>query len=354
MLTLRPGPIILNVYALIAGSVGVLRLAVAVVLVSVAYRTWVGWRAAADPQKRAAVEDRAYLLFLLAFFIAGLNVVSWPLLYLVLQSYVPEWPGVMCVYGVLRIGLGSEGPSQYLPGLLQLLQVLKPALVFLTGTWLVLYSVHRRSRTPWLLLPILMLLIIIGMSSSLDAIAEIAYLAIPKKNEFLASGCCTVPREVGAAAANPGHLPPSQHPWLVAAYYGTNGAVLLALRRYRILGALRSELPSLLPLALVAAAAILSSALFLTQVLAPSVLKMPEHHCMFDLIPRAPHVILGMVLFLWGCASLGWATAAKRLGTSPETQSFIKVFVMCLLHRGERGYLYSTILMSCAWVAARW
>ena len=56
----------------------------------------------------------------------GLGLASWPLLYLLLQSYVPEWPDVMCIYGVTRVGAGSVGASRFLPGLVTALQVLKP------------------------------------------------------------------------------------------------------------------------------------------------------------------------------------------------------------------------------------
>src|SRR5439155_23868242 len=130
-----------------AGAIALLQLVLGGVLVILGWSVWRRWRDSNGSEQKGVIEDRTYLLFLQACFLAALNVVSWPLLYLVLQSYVPEWPGVMCIYGVTQIGAGSEGPSHYLPALLRLLQALDPAVVFLTGAWLTLYSLHRRSRS---------------------------------------------------------------------------------------------------------------------------------------------------------------------------------------------------------------
>ena len=90
-----------------------------------------------------AVERNAYLMMTLALVLLGLGLASWPLLYLLLQSYVPSWPGVMCIDGVTRIGTGSLGASRFLPGLLTALQVFKPLLMLMGGAWLVIYLANR-------------------------------------------------------------------------------------------------------------------------------------------------------------------------------------------------------------------
>src|SRR5262249_16054841 len=136
--------------------------------------------------------SRGALLFLLAFLLLGLNLAAWPLLYLLLQSYVPEWPGVMCIYGVTQVGTGSLGASRFLPELLKTLQVTKPALVFGGGARFVLYGVNRRTVAAPVLGRVLLALTFLGLFAELDATAELAYLAIPKKEEFLSAGCCSV------------------------------------------------------------------------------------------------------------------------------------------------------------------
>src|SRR6266567_550145 len=189
---------ILNAYAVLDAFVALLRLPLGLLVVGLGAGAWRRYRRlprvlanAATPGEREALEDRNYLLSLLALLLVGLNLASWPLLYLLLQSYVPEWPGLMCIYGVTRVGAGSEGASRFLPGLLAALQGLKPLVVFGSGAWLVLYLLNRRTRTAPLLGRVFLALVACGALTAADAAAELAYLGIPKKEESLSTGCCT-------------------------------------------------------------------------------------------------------------------------------------------------------------------
>src|SRR3712207_9054229 len=117
---------ILNAYAVLDGFVSLLRLGLGLLVLGLGFSAWWTWaRYAPAAEDRKALEDRCYLVFLLASLLLWLNVASWPIFYLLLQSYVAEWPGVMCIYGVTRIGTGSVGPSRFLPALVTTLQVTK-------------------------------------------------------------------------------------------------------------------------------------------------------------------------------------------------------------------------------------
>src|SRR4051794_36975076 len=113
---------ILNAYSVLDAFVALLRLPLGLLAVALGAAAWRRWHRLAGPEDRKPLEDRNYLLSLLALLVLGLNLAAWPLLYLLLQSYVPEWPGVMCIYGVTRIGAGGVGSSRFLPGLLTALQ----------------------------------------------------------------------------------------------------------------------------------------------------------------------------------------------------------------------------------------
>jgi hypothetical protein len=343
---------ILNFYALLAGSLDLLRLPIGGLVAALAWGTWRRWRASPSAEQRTALEDRLHLLSLLAVFLFGLNLVSWPLLYLVLQSYVPEWPGVMCVYGVTRIGLGSEGASRALPVLLQWLQVLKPALVFLLGAGLVLYRAHQVSRTAALLGRILGLLLLVGIASSADAAAETAYLVIPKKHEDLAAGCCTVSEEPGAAAPQEGRVAAAQRPVVAGAFFALGLGLVLALARSATGAATGRRLPRLGPLLLLAGAVIPLGATFLTEVLAPAVLGLPFHRCAYDLIPGAPEILVGVGLFAWGSLCAGWAAVARYLAWTPESAAALPLLVRGFLRQSAYGTFYALVLASSAlWVA---
>ncbi len=340
---------ILNAYAVLAAFLALLRLPLALLVVGLGIATWRSYRRLSGPEERKRLEDHNYLLSLLALLLLGLNLASWPLLYLLLQSYVPEWPGVMCIYGVTQVGAGSMGPSRFLPGLIATAQAIKPLVVFGSGAWLVLYLLNRGTKTSPLFGRVLLSLVLCGLLSLTDAGTELAYLLIPKKEEALATGCCTgafeAPSEPwGALTAVVGG--PAARPWLSLAYYLCNLAMVAALaartRRWRPAG----TGPGLVLLLLGAGVAFVVSSVFLVEVGAPTVLHLPYHHCPYDLIPRAPDVLFGIALFIWGTFSVGWACVAGWLARSSESAAFLGRAVSRILFMAFCSYLGSVVLMS--------
>src|SRR5690242_14227943 len=104
-------PMILNAYAVLDGFVLLLRLLLGclVFALSLAYPVKECLSITVNRKDR---EDRFYFLFLSAIVLLALNIACWPLFYMLLQSYVSQWPGVMCIYGVTRVGAGSQGASR--------------------------------------------------------------------------------------------------------------------------------------------------------------------------------------------------------------------------------------------------
>jgi hypothetical protein len=341
---------ILNAYAVLDAFVSLLRLGLGLLVLWLGLSAWRTWRRQAlGPEDKTSLEDRCYLLFLLAGLLVWLNVLSWPIFYLLLQSYVPEWPGVMCIYGVTRIGSGSLGPARYLPGLVTALQFLKPALVFLSGAWFVLYLVNRRTRTAPLTGRVLVLLLVAGLVAVADSAAEVAYLAIPKKEEFPSGGCCTTVFD--AAPGGSRFLPralvgENLVPWLVAAFYAVNGGMVLALligvrlcrRRLR---------PAWLGFLLAGAAlSVAVNALFLVEVVSPRLLRRPYHHCPYDLVSSAPEGLAAVALFLGGACCVGWACVAAGLGANTESRAHLPRMVARLLSVAFLCYLWSMVMIS--------
>src|SRR6185436_8372344 len=70
-----------------------------------------GLRDAAETRRAAAPAEGDDRRPLLAATGVAVAVASWPLHYLLLDSWVARWPGIMCVEGVRRIGTGSLGPA---------------------------------------------------------------------------------------------------------------------------------------------------------------------------------------------------------------------------------------------------
>jgi hypothetical protein len=339
---------ILNAYAVLDAFLSLLRLLVGLLTLGLGVAAWRRSRGPDAEAERAAPEDRGYLLSLLALLLLGLDLASWPLLYLLLQSYVAEWPGVMCVYGVTRIGSLSVGISRFLPRLLTALQLLKPVLVFGSGAWFVLYLLNRRTWTGALSGRLLLVLAACGLLAVADAGTELAYLAIPKKEQRLSAGCCTGAFEERAGfwgSLTDALAAPARRPWLFAAYYATNGLMVAALFGYsRRPGSVRPL--GLVPLLAGAIVALAAGGVFLVEVVSPAVLHLPYHHCPYDLIPGAPDVLVGVALLVGGTFSVGWACVAGWAGRCPETGPFLGGTLGRLLFLGFCFYLGSLVMMS--------
>jgi hypothetical protein len=347
---------ILNAYAVLDAFLDVLRLGLGLWLVVLALAACrLGTRSEIALEERKKLEDRCYLVFVLGGLLLGLNVVSWPLFYLLLQSYVAEWPGVMCIYGVTRIGTGSIGPSRFLPKLVETLQVTKPALVFLSGGWFVLYLVNRATRTAPLTGKVLLLVVAAALLGVGDAAAEGAYLVIPKKEEFLASGCCTEAlnedkQPSGFLADNPEEEDKAVR-WLYAGYYSSNILLVLLLGRF----AWRDVLPParwLVPLLLAAALCLVVNTVFLGAAAAPRLLHLRYHRCPYDLVKGAPESLVAVALYLFGCFSVGWACLAVWLGRSGESLDVLPSLVGRLLGLGFVACLCSLVMMSLELILA--
>jgi hypothetical protein len=278
----------------------------------------------------------------------ALNVLAWPIFYLLLQSYVAEWPGVMCIYGVTRVGTGSIGAARFLPTLLTVLQITKPLVVFLGGSWLALHLVNRETRTGPLSGRVVLILSACGLLAAGDAAAEIAYLGIPKKEEFVSAGCCLADFE-GASASRfyPGGLfTEGGRGWLYVAYFGVNAGLIAALGG--AVRASRTHTPAgwLVPLFVGGLLAVAVNAVFLSEIAAPRLLRMPGHHCVYDLIPRAPEALPAAVFGLLGCFFVGWGCVVGWLGRSPEAVALVPGMVGTLFRFAAVGLGLSALLLS--------
>jgi hypothetical protein len=346
---------ILNAYTVLDSFTSLLRLVFGLLVVAQAVPAWWRWTASLPAERKGLLEDRSYLLLLLAFVLLVLNVASWPLFYLLLQSYVGEWRGAMCIYGVTQIGARSIGPSRFLPGLLTALQVTKPALVFLTGAWFVLYWINRRTATAPLMSRVLLVVTLVGLLAVVDAGIECTYLAIPKTEELLSTGCCTLVFDTGSrtslrfvAAILGSHHPPR----LSAAYYVINIGMCLGLAAYVSRPAGGVPCVGLGPLVLGALVSLPVSLLFLIEVASPTLLHLPNHHCPYDLLPNVPESMVPIALFVLGCFAVGWACLAGWLGNTPETKPYLARTVRTLLGLALVGYLGSVAMLSLEMVLA--
>jgi hypothetical protein len=340
---------VLNGYTILSIFLCMLRLLLGVVVVVVGLSAWRLSRRTPQAESMELVENRSYLLFLSGTVLIGLNVVSWPILYLLLQSYVQEWPTVMCIYGVTKIGAGTLGTSRFLPDLLTALQWSKPFVVFLSGGGYVLYLINRRTRTAPILNRVLLALLLMGAITVVDAAVEGAYLMIPKTETRLAGGCCTNALE--SVLQDSKFIPQirlndRQRPYLITAYYSLNLAMIAGLLAHVVF---RPQQPNGKWKWMLLVGGLFSipvSLLFLIEIASPTILGLPFHHCPYDLISAAPESVVSVALFSMGCFSVGWSFMAVRFGSCDQTRGFLQEYVSKLLFIALFGYASSLVMMS--------
>jgi len=269
-----------------------------------------GAREARTPPEPEA-EARRPLLALTGAALVAVALAGVPLLYLLMASWVPRWPGVMCVEGVRRIGMGTTGAVRFLPDLVVALDATKLLVVFLAGAWAVL----RRAPGAPAARAAALALAALGLVAALDGAAALAYVAIPKEEVYPAAGCCTVAlpggaREAGltrAGSPGEGGSGPLAAGFIAAAVLLGIGAGLL--RRFPASG--RGRTAALSVLAALAAASLPLASGFLDDVAAPRLLGLPWHHCRWCAFARAPVSLVGTVLFLGAAFAAGWAQVSR-------------------------------------------
>ena len=342
------GSMILNGYAVLAVFLALIQLTLGVIVLRLGVVA-LKRRAAPAPGTEAAADSRLALLVLLSGVLVGVAALAWPLLYLLLDSYVPQWAGVMCIQGVTRIGTGSLGAAGWLPTLIDVLEVTKPLLVFATGAWLVLHLVDRKTRTSPLHGRVLALVVVAGCLAAIDAAAQLAYVGIPKKEQFLAQGCCTVgPGAVSSTAGEP------TSPWVPVTFYVFLVAVLAAAWRADVaarrgLAETRTRTAILL---LGVLASIPVGVAFLHDIASPAFLGKPGHRCVYCLISSSPLGVAAVSLYLVGILATAWACVARALGAHEETRPFLSAPTSALTRAGILGYAAAGLIATARWITA--
>jgi hypothetical protein len=266
-----------------------------------------------------------------------------------MQSYIPQWPGVMCIYGVTQVGSGSLGASRFLPALVLTLQWIKPVTVLLSGSWLVLYLLNRRTRTGLLAPRVLIMVGLVGVVAACDSAVEAAYLLIPKTEHFLSAGCCTASGraptiaglvlERGIAGEGHGSL-------ITGAYYVIHIGMVFVLAVCGLPSRLRGAAHWLWALLLGGLASLAAWVLFVVDVVAPLLLHERNHHCPYDLMAQAPASLVATAALAAASLTLSWTCVAAWFGQSAETGFWVERAVRRGLRISCCGYIVSVIVLS--------
>jgi hypothetical protein len=319
-------------YVALGAFVSALQVAAAAWAIVLSLQAWLSRKSDRPDAASDRLESRTYLAALLGYLLLGLSLISWLVFYLVLDSFVPQWPGAMCIYGITQFGRGMNGAVGWLPTLISVLQSLKPLLVFTAGGALVLYHFYRRLGTRTLLPRVASLLFVVAVFAMLDAATELSYLAIPKYEKVPSSGCCSA---LGIGVEEVQTISPREQVKWQWSYYGCH-LVIVGLLCH---GTFKRRLPAPTQPLLVSAMALVTFATsmhFLVDVASPRLLHLPYHRCLYDLVPGVPESGVALGFLLWGTFCVGWGAIIACLGRAPES-------VAAAAAEARRWYAYALV-----------
>jgi hypothetical protein len=331
---------IINTFTIISLFVAAISLVLGIFQAGVSVYLYRSWKTVKTGEQKTKLEDLAYLVLLMASVVLMVRLLSWPLFYATLNSYVPDVQGAMCIAGVTQIN----------PSLAKALQVIKPLVFFAIGGWLLLNMLDRTTKTGPLMERKFLLLSLVSLLVIGDSYGEMAYLMGFKATSSVA--CCTTIFDVPSRSS--AMIPKSifgegYGSLMVPIYYISNSIVIsfigLLLWTNRV-GTAALSIGSLLALLNVPVAGLTA-----LEKIAPTLMELPYHHCLYCFPKNVPDGAVIIALFVIGTFSAGWAFVLKVMGRSPETETVLQRYAKNLLWLAFVGLLSSMAMVSVHLIA---
>ncbi len=280
------------------------------------------WEKSSTQEERAFLEDRSYLVLLIMVIVLLIRLISWPLFYGTLQSFIHDIEGAMCIFGV----------TQVKPGLTLFLEYLKPINFFFIGGWLVLHSLDRLTKTAPIMGMKLLLLTVLSLLVFIESAGDIL-LMIGIKPGTLVS-CCTTVTDIldrPTRTTPESILGPQYAEYLKILYFVTHllligmvGLVLKLKKLENTFSRRRGVLGFLFFFALINGIVFVLSQI---EVFAPLMMHLPFHHCLYCLWQYVPDSILMYLLFILGTFSVGWGFTTDLFGKIGEASDLLPKYL---------------------------
>lgn len=280
------------------------------------------WGTSSTSEERTALEERSYLVLLIMVVGLSIRLISWPLFYATLQSFIHEIEGAMCIFGVTRVK----------PGLTRFLEFLKPINFFLIGGWMMLHILDRATQTSPLIKRKLLLLSMILLFVLADSLGDIL-LMIGISPGTLVS-CCTTVTDI---SSRPTRTTPES---IFGAGYAQSLKVLFLVSHLFLTGWIGfslkfKKLENAFPwrrqfLGIIFLLALANAVLFVLsqiEVFAPAMMGLPFHHCLYCLWQYAPHSMAIYLSFILGTFSAGWGYTTDLFGRRGEGIHLLPVYL---------------------------
>jgi len=333
---------IVNIYTLIMLFVAIFSLSLGGFLFLLTIRTLLIFKTTVPLEAKTKFEQKGYLVFLLACVILSIRMIVWPWFYFMLQSFVSEVPGAMCMFGV----------TQIMPSTVTFLQIIKPIAFFIMGGWLLCYYVDKSTPTAPLARKNLFFLLIVCGVLLTDSITD-AYYVIRMKPLMAVSCCATffdVPLRPSAMIPQAIFGRNFQKSLFIIFYLSNIILIILLFMSSSKRDVLRLKYRRIL-LYSQGAIGIINIPVVLYAYIenfAPRLMQLPYHHCIYcfmgrGIVPDAP-IMLG--LFVIGTFAIGWMGILRIICRDKETQLLTERLVLKVNNLSAFCFLASLIMVT--------
>src|SRR3989339_1426869 len=334
---------IVNIYTLIMLFVAIFSLSLGGFLFLLTIKTLLSFKTTVPLEDKSKFERKGYLVFLLACVTLSIRMIVWPWFYFMLQSFVSEVPGAMCMFGV----------TQILPSTVTFLQIIKPISFFTMGGWLLCYYVDKSTpTTPLARKNLLFLLIVCGVLLA-DGIVDIYYVI--RMKPLMSVSCCATFFDV---PLRPSAMIPQAifgkdfQKILFIVYYVTN-IILIALlftslsKKWVSLGSTPRKL-ILYSQGVLGVINIPVVIYTFIENIAPRLMQLPYHHCIYCFIGNGmvPVASIMLGLFVIGTFAIGWKGILRLICKNGEAQLITEQLLLKVNNLSAFCLLASVIMVT--------
>jgi len=306
---------ILNSYTVISLFIAAVTGVMALTLIFLSFKIFHRSRLSLTVEEKTAVENSSYFLLYIATVILWVKLLSWPLFYFTLHSCIPYVPGAMCIFGVTQAQPYSGTAAQ----------IIKPAVFFLIGAWLLLNGLDRRAETSPLFRRIILFLGVVSIIVLADSVHDFIYLTSFEVSSDVS--CCTTYFDLpdrATAEISVSLIGQDYENYLLPLYYLSNILLIVFLIAVRLrLSSAKSRGRS--AMLLFVSGAILSlintvvTIIALFEIIAPVVMELPLHRCIYCMWQYVPGTVFMTAFFVLGTFSVCWALLIYLIGRHQET-----------------------------------
>lgn len=282
------------------------------------------------------LETKTRLLLLVVSVVIVVRLLAMPIFYWALESAAPDILGAMCAFGVTRV----------IPGLTRTLQYLQFPVLFLGVGWLLLNAVDGETRHHPLLRRKLYAFSAISIPMVLESLGDFYLFFSIRSPVGFGLSCCSTVADVA-----------SRPTALVAGFFLGPGAAGIAFNTYVLATLLFLAFltlvmwkglwrrPYLVVACIIAAILVPIFWIALIERIAPLMMNLPYHHCIYCWVKTAIGAFAVAGGFLLGVSGVGWALMLELQGGGEELKAINLRYIRGLFLFSLSSMLFSFLVV---------